>query len=141
MPCLSSVLRAGAVSDRAAKENKVKKNTSMVSGITSTWQSIAYNPTFAQIVNVILHQLANCRSQNSQRFQLPLGLSLLAHGTPRAVIDMLNKFHLSPSFDTISLTAIMLADGCITEAIDVAKGPHVLAYDNIQASTSPLIEQ
>ena len=54
---------------------------------------------------------------------------------------MLNKFHLSPSFNTISLTAVTLADGCIAEAINVAKGPHILAYDNIQASTSSLIEQ
>jgi len=83
----------------------------------------------------------NFRSQNSQRFQLPFGLSLLAHGTPRAVINMLNRFHLSPCFDTISSTAVALANGCISEAINVAKGPHVLAYDNIQASTSPLIEQ
>lgn len=30
-PCLSSILRASAVSDRAAKENKVKKCTSTVS--------------------------------------------------------------------------------------------------------------
>jgi len=94
-----------------------------------------------QIVNVIIHQLANFRSQNSQQFQVPFGLSLLAHGTPRAIIDVLNKFHLSPCFDTISATAVTLADGCINEAIDVAKGPHILAYDNIQASTSPLIEQ
>jgi hypothetical protein len=94
-----------------------------------------------QIVNVIIHQLVNFRSQNSQRFQLPFGLSLLAHGTPRAVIDILNKLHLSPSFDTISATAVTLANGCINEAINVARGPHVLAYDNIQASTSPLIEQ
>ena len=54
---------------------------------------------------------------------------------------MLNKLHLSPCFDTISSTAITLANGCINEAIEVAKGPHILAYDNIQASTSPLIEQ
>ena len=72
---------------------------------------------------------------------MPFGLSLLAHGTPRAVINMLNKLHLSPSFDTISSTAVTLANGCISEAINIAKGPHVLAYDNIQASTSPLIEQ
>ena len=72
---------------------------------------------------------------------MPFGLSLLAHGTPRAVIDILNKLHLSPCFDTISSTAVTLANGCITEAINVAKGPHILAYDNIQASTSSLIEQ
>ena len=72
---------------------------------------------------------------------MPFGLSLLAHGTPHAVIDILNKLHLSPCFDTISSTAVTLANGCITEAIAVAKGPHVLAYDNIQASTSTLIEQ
>jgi hypothetical protein len=72
---------------------------------------------------------------------VPFGLSLLAHGTPRAVIDMLNKLHLSPCFDTISAMAVTLANGCINEAIDIARGPHVLAYDNIQASTSLLIEQ
>jgi hypothetical protein len=83
----------------------------------------------------------NFRSQNSQRFQVPFGLSLLAHGTPRAVINILNKLHLSPCFDTISSTAVTLANGCITEAIGVAGGPHVLAYDNIQATTSALIEQ
>jgi hypothetical protein len=83
----------------------------------------------------------NFRSQNAQRFQVPFGLSLLAHGTPRAVIDILHRLHLSPCFDTISATAVTLANGCISEAIDVAKGPHVLAYDNIQASTSSLIEQ
>ena len=72
---------------------------------------------------------------------MPFGLSLLAHGTPRAVIDILNKLHLSPCFDTISSTAVTLANGCVSEAIDIAKGPHILAYDNIQASTSSLIEQ
>ena len=72
---------------------------------------------------------------------MPFGLSLLAHGTPRAVIDILNKLHLSPCFDTISSTAVTLANGCVSEAIEIAKGPHVLAYDNIQASTTPLIEQ
>ena len=139
-PCLSSVLRAGAVSDRAAKENKIKKNTSMVSGIVSAWQYAAYNLTFPQI-DVILHQLANFRSQNSQRFQLPFGLSLLAHGTPRAVIDMLKEMVSKEGERWNLLTAVTLADGCIAEAINVAKGPHVLAYDNIQASTSSLIEQ
>ena len=54
---------------------------------------------------------------------------------------MLNKLHLSPCFDTISSTAVTLANGCIAEAVTVVKSPHVLAYDNIQASTSPLIEQ
>ena len=54
---------------------------------------------------------------------------------------MLNKLHLSPCFDTISSTAVTLVNGCINEASNIAKGPHVLAYDNIQASTSPLIEQ
>ena len=53
----------------------------------------------------------------------------------------MNKLHLSPCFDTISSTAVTLANGCITEAISVARGPHVLAYDNIQAATSALIEQ
>ena len=72
---------------------------------------------------------------------MPFGLSLLAHGTPRAVIDILSKLHLSPCFDTISSTAVTLTNGCVAEAISIAKGPHVLAYDNIQASTSPLIEQ
>jgi len=72
---------------------------------------------------------------------VPFGLSLLAHGTPRSVIDILNAFHISPSFDTISSTARTLADSCIEEAIEIAKGPHVLAYDNIQISTSSLIEQ
>ena len=97
--------------------------------------------TDLQIVNVIIHQLVNFRSQNSQRFQVPFGLSLLAHDTPRAVIDMLNKLHLCPCFDTISSTAVTLADGCIAEAIVVVRGPHILAYDNLQVSTSPLIEQ
>ena len=137
-PCLSSILRASAVSDRAVKENKVKIDTFTVS-LTSLGRKTKL--TRPQIVNVIIHQLVNFRSQNSQRFQVPFGLSLLAHGTPRAVVDILNKLHLSPCFDTISSTAVTLADGCITEATSVAKGPHVLAYDNIQASTSPLIEQ
>ena len=83
----------------------------------------------------------NFRSQNSQWFQLLFGLSLLAHGTPCAVIDILNKLHLSPSFDTISATAVTLTNSCIDEVIDVTRGPHVLTYNNIQASTSPLIEQ
>ena len=60
---------------------------------------------------------------------------------PRVVVDILNKLHLSPCFDTISSTAVMLTNGCITEAIVVTKSPHVLAYDNIQVSTSLPIEQ
>lgn len=54
---------------------------------------------------------------------------------------MLNKLHLSPYFNTISSTAVTLANGCIAEAIALVKGPHILAYDNIQATTLTLIEQ
>ena len=140
-PFLSNILCACAVSDRAMKENKTKKGTFTVSMPLLISRSEVKTLTQSQIINVIIHQLANFRSQNSQRFQVPFGLSLLAHGTPRAVVDMLNKLHLSPCFDTISSTSITLADGCIAEAINIVKGPHVLAYDNIQVSTSPLIEQ
>jgi hypothetical protein len=136
-PFLSSVLHACAVSGRAVQENKTKKDTFTV----SVHSQEAHELTQSQIVNVVIHQLANFRSQNSQRFQVPFGLSLLAHGTPRAVVDMLNRLHLSPCFDTISSTAVTLANGCITEAIAIVKDPHVLAYDNIQVSSSPLIEQ
>jgi len=52
-----------------------------------------------------------------------------------------NSTSHSPCFDTISSTAVTLANGCISEAIGIAKGPRVLAYENIQVSTSPLIEQ
>ena len=54
---------------------------------------------------------------------------------------MLSKLHLSLCFDTISSTAVALANGYIAEVISIAKGPHVLAYGNIQASTLPLVEQ
>ncbi|KAF9652140.1 hypothetical protein BDM02DRAFT_3197270 [Thelephora ganbajun] len=89
--------------------------------------------TWPQIVNVIIHQLVNFRSQNSQRFQVPFGLSLLAHGAPRAVIDVLEKLHLSPCFGTMSSTAVTLANGCITEAITCPRirqhlSEHVVAY-------------
>ena len=140
-PFLSNVLCACAVSDRAMKENKTKKGTFTVSMPLLISRLEVKTLTQPQIVNVVIHQLANFRSQNSQWFQVPFSLLLLAHGTPRAVVDMLNKLHFSPCFDTISSTSITLADGCIAEAINIAKGPHVLAYDNIQVSTSPLIEQ
>ena len=140
-PHLSSILRVCAVSDRATKENKLKKDTFTVRVASFMYGKKTHNLTRLQIVNVIIHQLVNFRSQNSQRFQVPFGLSLLAQGTPRAVIDILNKLHLSPCFDTISSTAVTLANGCIAEAIRVAGGPHVLAYNNIQAATSALIEQ
>ena len=41
--CLLSALHAGAVSNCAAKENKVKNNVSMVSGIASVCNPIDYH--------------------------------------------------------------------------------------------------
>ena len=94
-----------------------------------------------QTVNAIIYRLMNFRSENLQRFKMPFGLPLLAHSTPHPVVNMLNKVHLSLCFNTISSTAVALASGYIAEVISIAKGPHVLANDNIQASTLPLVEQ
>ena len=62
-------------------------------------------------------------------------------GTSRQMIDVLHHACLSVSYSSISSIITSLADRSIEKARIAASGPHALAYDNINISSSIFVEQ
>lgn len=48
---------------------------------------------------------------------------------------------MCPSYDSVINLVERIGDYCIQQAIEVASGPHVFCYDNINVSTSKFVEQ
>ncbi|KAG1869806.1 hypothetical protein C8R48DRAFT_699809 [Suillus tomentosus] len=90
---------------------------------------------------VIQSQIANIRSQNNLAFQITHGLCLFSGGTSRKTIDLLAHCGLSPGYDALHTSHTIMADGQIRRAQLVARGPHMIGWDNIQVSTSTHVEQ
>ncbi|KAG1743649.1 uncharacterized protein EDB91DRAFT_1051024, partial [Suillus paluster] len=90
---------------------------------------------------VIQSQIANIRSQNNLAFQIIHGLCLFSGGTSRKTIDLLAHCGLSPGYDALHISHTIMADGQIRRAQLVARGPHMIGWDNIQVSTSTHVEQ
>ncbi|KAG2047582.1 hypothetical protein BDR06DRAFT_897087, partial [Suillus hirtellus] len=90
---------------------------------------------------VIQLQIANIRSQNNLAFQIIHGLYLFSSGTSRKTIDLLVHCGLSPGYDALHTSHTIMADGQIRRAQLVARGPHMIGWDNIQVSTSTHVEQ
>jgi len=74
-------------------------------------------------------------------FQAIFGLFLWTTGCQRQTIEALHRCGLSLSFVSIIKLRGTLADRCIDLASEVAAGPHVLSWDNINISTSIFVEQ
>jgi hypothetical protein len=63
------------------------------------------------------------------------------NGASKELMTILHHSRLSLSYDSINSILNALADSSIDKARQVASGPHALAYDNINISTSIFVEQ
>ena len=70
-----------------------------------------------------------------------MGLFLYSTGTSRAVIDFLAHCGLSSSYQAIRKVHKYLSKSLREKAAEIAKGPHMLGFDNIQISMSSHISQ
>ncbi|TDL18482.1 hypothetical protein BD410DRAFT_793184 [Rickenella mellea] len=105
----------------------------------------------AEAENTLKNQEISCTVLESQIFRLRSANGLLyatafsqwlhSNGASRQTIDMLSKFGLSISFDSVRSAHEALAERMLSRARDVARGPHVLGYDNIQINMSIHVEQ
>ncbi|KAF8873122.1 hypothetical protein BD779DRAFT_1452195, partial [Infundibulicybe gibba] len=91
--------------------------------------------------HIISSQVHFLRSLKSCKVQIALGLSAWAMGASRQLIGILHQSSLSLSYPSILTTLSSLADRSIENARRAADGPHGLAYDNINMSTSIFVEQ
>ena len=70
-----------------------------------------------------------------------MGLFLYATGTSRLVIDVFSQCGLSTSYSSILDAHGVLAKSLLNKAAELAKGPHMLGFDNVQISMSKHITQ
>ncbi|KIJ57431.1 hypothetical protein HYDPIDRAFT_171701, partial [Hydnomerulius pinastri MD-312] len=120
-PILNEVLECAAQTDRARKENTLKTcNTAR---------------------NVVVTQLARQRSHFSVYFAAPFTLFLWTNGASRQTIEALAQCGLCVSFPSLFKLLKNLASQSVARALQVAQGPHILCYDNINISTSIFVEQ
>ncbi|KAJ7937723.1 hypothetical protein B0H13DRAFT_1698652 [Mycena leptocephala] len=121
-PFLTSILTAASQTERAKKQNKLKKPDKMV--------------------QVVTRQLLYQYSNRCLAFQAEFGLFLWSTGCARQTIDALFRCGLSVGYDSVLNLVQSLGDGCTAEAAEfAATEPHGLGYDNMNISTSIFVEQ
>lgn len=98
--------------------------------------------TICQTRNIISASVHYLRSLASCKVQIGLGLLAWTTGASRRMIDVLHQSGLSMSFVSITHIIDALAEHSLEEAREAVRiGPHALAYDNINLSTSIFVEQ
>ncbi|KAF8449417.1 hypothetical protein L210DRAFT_3388010 [Boletus edulis BED1] len=122
-PVTGRILQTAARTDRA-KKNKIKTSIDL-----------------SKACNVIIAQLAKERSQLSIYFAAPFSLFLWTNGASRQTIEALHKCGLCMSFPSLTKLISNLAAQSLEQATRIARGPHVMCYDNINISTSIFVEQ
>ena len=90
------------------------------------------------IIHAAVHFL---RSFRSCKVQIGLGIAAWMNGASKELMTILHHSCLSLSYGSINSILDALADSAIDKARQVASGPHALAYDNINISTSIFVEQ
>jgi hypothetical protein len=95
----------------------------------------------SQLCNVLLKQLSYQRSSNSLGFSTVFGLFLWASNASCQTIDALHKCGLSICYRSVLNAIASLATSCVNLAVKAGAGMHVFCYDNINLSTSILVEQ
>ncbi|KAG2737658.1 hypothetical protein P692DRAFT_20788007 [Suillus brevipes Sb2] len=120
-PLLYTIIMNAAQTKRAKENNKIKD-----CGIAC---------------NIIITQLAAQRSHHSLLFSAPFTLFCWTNGVSRQTIEALHKCGLCISFTSLLKLLERLADQCVRRAQWIARGPHVMCYDNINISTSIFVEQ
>ncbi|KAH9000233.1 hypothetical protein EDB92DRAFT_1789717 [Lactarius akahatsu] len=99
------------------------------------------NPCTFQASLIIMAQLHYLRSMYSAKIPIGLGLQAWASGTSRQMISVLHRTSLSVSYPSIASIIHSLANHSIERARVVSLRPHVLAYDNVNISSSIFVEQ
>ena len=91
---------------------------------------------------LILHAAVHfLRSFRSCKVQIGLGIAAWMNGASKELMTILHHSCLSMSYASINSILGALADSALDKARQVASGPHALAYDNINISTSIFVEQ
>ena len=95
-------------------------------------------PTTRELIDSQVHFL---RSYRSCKVQLGLGLMAWSMGASRQLLNVLYQAGLCSSFTSIGKVIESLANHSIDQAKLISSGPHALAYDNINLSSSIFVEQ
>ncbi|KIK79607.1 hypothetical protein PAXRUDRAFT_769018, partial [Paxillus rubicundulus Ve08.2h10] len=120
-PILCQILTAAMQTEWGVKENKIKDGSTAC--------------------HAVVTQLAKQRSNQSNYFTAPFTLSLWTSGASRQTIEALYRCSLCISFPLLLNLINNLAKHCLEHASQIAQGPHLMCYDNINISTSIFIEQ
>ncbi|KIK95114.1 hypothetical protein PAXRUDRAFT_779891, partial [Paxillus rubicundulus Ve08.2h10] len=91
--------------------------------------------------HAVVTQLAKQRSNQSNYFTAPFTLSLWMSGASHQMIKALHRCSLCISFPLLLNLINNLAKHCLERASQIAQGPHLMCYDNINISTSIFIKQ
>ncbi|KAJ7703580.1 hypothetical protein B0H17DRAFT_1157099 [Mycena rosella] len=120
-PFLTRILKTAAQTKYAQAHNKIK--------------------TSQKMCKVVTRQLLYQSSNRCLGFQAEFGLFLWSTGCARQTIDAPFRCSLSVSYDSMLDLIESLSYHCDSRAIELAKEPHGMAYDNINLSTSIYVEQ
>lgn len=94
-----------------------------------------------QICSIVFAQLCNSRSRLSLWFQHHMGFFLFSNNTSRISIDFLAKCGLSSTYSTILGAYKHLSARLMEQASAIARGPHMLGFDNEQICMSSHVTQ
>ena len=86
-------------------------------------------------------QLHYLRSMYLAKAPIGLGLQAWASGTSQQMISVLHRSCLSVLYPSIAAVVHSLAEHSIERAQAISRQPHVLAYDNVNVSSSIFVEQ
>ncbi|KAG0695407.1 hypothetical protein DFH29DRAFT_1030621, partial [Suillus ampliporus] len=127
MPLLFKIITNAAQTDRAKENNKIKD-----CGIV--------RPSIHLCVSHFNHLVS--RIEGLQSFSsVSFTLFCWTNGVSCQTIEALHKCGLCISFMSLLKLLERLAEQCINCACRIARGPHVMCYDNINISTSIFVEQ
>ncbi|KAF6766018.1 hypothetical protein DFP72DRAFT_1161701 [Ephemerocybe angulata] len=90
---------------------------------------------------ILASQIHYLRSHWSCKVQVAIGLVAWANGCSQQLNDILHQAGLSRCHSSNLNTIEMLSERGLEQARVIADGPHILAYDNINISTSIFVEQ
>src|ERR1700761_6176092 len=94
------------------------------------------NLEICQASLIIMAQLHYLHSMYSAKVPVGLGLQAWASGTSQQMISVLHRSCLSVSYLSIAALVHSLAEHSIERAQAASLQPHILAYDNINVSSS-----
>lgn len=94
-----------------------------------------------QISAMVFAQLCNSRCRTSLLLQHNMGIFLYSTGASRLTIDFLSICGLSSSYNTILRALKVISQRLLLKASEIARGPHMLGFDNEQISMSQHVSQ